>query len=58
MQVKQTLVGTGRADKSQVIFMVRALLGLNASPTSNHIADALGLALTHLSTLQLENDQP
>lgn len=54
MQVKQTLVGTGRADKSQVIFMVRALLGLTANPQNNHVADALGLALTHLSTLQLD----
>lgn len=49
MQVKQTLVGTGRANKAQVSFMVRALLSLKQTPESHHVADALGLALTHLS---------
>jgi crossover junction endodeoxyribonuclease RuvC len=55
-QVKQALVGTGRADKSQVTFMVRALLGLTSSPKSHHVADALGLALTHLSTLRFKEN--
>jgi crossover junction endodeoxyribonuclease RuvC len=49
MQVKQALVGTGRADKAQVAFMVRALLSLTSSPGSHHVADALALALTHWS---------
>lgn len=48
MQVKQALVGTGRADKAQVAFMVRALLGLSSTPNSSHEADALAVALTHL----------
>lgn len=48
LQVKQALVGSGRADKAQVAFMVRALLKLNATPASDHVADALALALTHL----------
>lgn len=48
LQVKQALVGTGRADKAQVAFMVRALLKLSATPSSDHVADALALALTHL----------
>lgn len=48
LQVKQALVGTGRADKAQVAYMVRALLKLSATPSSNHVADALALALTHL----------
>ncbi len=50
MQVKQALVGTGRADKAQVAFMVRALLKLQGTPSSNHVADALALALTHLQS--------
>lgn len=50
MQVKQALVGTGRADKAQVAFMVRALLKLPTSPQNNHVADALALALTHLQS--------
>lgn len=52
MQVKQALVGTGRADKAQVIYMVRAQLGL-AKLENNHAADALALALTHLAHVPL-----
>ncbi|MEF2280080.1 crossover junction endodeoxyribonuclease RuvC [Deinococcus sp. YIM 134068] len=48
MQVKRSLVGTGRADKEQVIYMVRASLGLGEL-FNNHAADALALALTHLA---------
>ncbi len=48
MQVKQALVGHGRADKAQITYMVRASLGLR-EVGSNHAADALALALTHLA---------
>ncbi|BDP40235.1 crossover junction endodeoxyribonuclease RuvC [Deinococcus aetherius] len=48
MQVKRSLVGTGRADKEQVIYMVKASLGLGEL-FNNHAADALALALTHLA---------
>ncbi len=54
MQVKQALVGSGRASKAQVSYMVRALLGLRETPESHHVADALALALTHLSARQLQ----
>ena len=54
MQVKQTLVGTGRANKAQVSYMVRALLSLKQTPESHHVADALALALTHLSSHKLK----
>lgn len=54
MQVKQTLVGTGQARKAQVSYMVRALLKLKATPESHHVADALALALTHLSFRKLK----
>ena len=53
MQVKQALVGTGRAGKAQVAYMVRAMLGLKETPESHHVADALALALTHLSFRQI-----
>lgn len=53
LQVKQALVGSGRADKAQVAFMVRALLKLSATPASDHVADALALALTHLQHRRL-----
>jgi crossover junction endodeoxyribonuclease RuvC len=55
LQVKQSLVGTGRADKVQVTFMVRALLGLTKPLESHHIADALALALTHLSFYKINS---
>ena len=58
MEVKQALVGTGRASKDQVAYMVRGLLELpaDASPrtSSHHVADALALALTHLSARRLK----
>lgn len=54
MQVKQALVGSGRAHKDQVGFMVRALLHLEATPESNHVADALALALTHVHSRRLQ----
>jgi crossover junction endodeoxyribonuclease RuvC len=47
MQVKQALVGNGRASKAQVEFMVRGILELDTRPETNHVADALALALTH-----------
>lgn len=53
LQVKQALVGTGRADKAQVAFMVRALLSLKATPESHHVADALALALTHWNAFRI-----
>ncbi len=46
-QIKQTVVGTGRADKRQVAMLVRAALGLSELPPSD-AADALAAALTYL----------
>ncbi|KYP95653.1 Holliday junction resolvase [Sodalis-like endosymbiont of Proechinophthirus fluctus] len=45
-QVKQTVVGTGSAEKSQVQHMVRTLLTLSANPQAD-AADALAIAITH-----------
>jgi crossover junction endodeoxyribonuclease RuvC len=55
LQVKQSLVGTGRADKTQIMFMVRALLNLTKPLESHHVADALALALTHLSSYKINS---
>lgn len=46
-KVKQAVVGKGAADKQQVAFMVRALLGLSETPPHD-AADALAIALAHL----------
>ena len=45
--VKQAVCGYGRAEKSQVQRMVKAILGLDALPTPNHAADALAVAICH-----------
>ena len=44
--IKQAVVGRGGADKAQVQYMVRALLGLAAMPPAD-AADALAVALCH-----------
>ncbi|WP_425286354.1 crossover junction endodeoxyribonuclease RuvC [Candidatus Fukatsuia endosymbiont of Drepanosiphum platanoidis] len=45
-QIKQTVVGTGSADKSQVQHMVRSLLKLPANPQADAV-DALAVAITY-----------
>ena len=47
--VKKSLVGTGRAEKSQVAFMVGQLLGRKDDAWSSDTSDALGLAICHLT---------
>lgn len=48
-KVKQSVVGTGAADKHQVQHMVKALLHLSQTPQED-AADALAIALCHAST--------
>lgn len=50
-QVKQTVVGTGSADKLQVQHMVKTLLKLSSSPQGD-AADALAIAITHSHLVQ------
>ncbi len=45
-QIKQTVVGTGAADKHQVAHMMKILLGLPETPRPD-AADALAVALCH-----------
>ena len=47
LQVKQAVVGYGRAEKKQVIVMVTSLLGLPAPPKPDDTADALAIAVCH-----------
>ena len=51
-QVKQAVVGTGRANKEQVAHMVRVLLQLPGTPKADS-ADALAIALCHVNTAAL-----
>ncbi len=50
LQVKQAVVGYGRADKKQVITMVTMLLKLPAPPKPDDTADALAIAICHAHT--------
>ena len=47
MQVKQSVVGYGLAEKQQVMEMTRRLLGLEKVPRPDDTADALALAICH-----------
>ena len=47
LQVKQSVVGYGRAEKKQVMIMTQTLLGLDKIPRPDDAADALALALCH-----------
>lgn len=49
-EVKQAVAGYGSAQKRQVQEMVRTLLGLPEIPKPDDAADALAVAITHLST--------
>ena len=44
--IKQSVVGSGSADKQQVQAMVQLLLGLEQMPGNDHSADALAAAIT------------
>ena len=46
LQVKQTIVGYGRAEKSQVQSMIAMQLGLKKQKIQDDAADALAIALT------------
>lgn len=47
LQVKQAVVGYGRAEKKQVIAMTTTLLQLPAPPKPDDAADALAIAICH-----------
>jgi len=56
--VKQAVVGRGAADKQQVAFMVRALLGLTETPSPD-AADAIAVGIAHfhaVDTARLRKD--
>lgn len=56
LQVKQAVVGYGRADKRQVQEMVRVLLALRDLPRPDDAADALAIAICHAHTCRLRQE--
>ncbi|NLX62566.1 MAG: crossover junction endodeoxyribonuclease RuvC [Tissierellia bacterium] len=55
LQVKQAVVGYGRAEKKQVQEMVKILLDLKEIPKPDDAADALAIAICHGSSLKYKN---
>ena len=47
LQVKQSITGYGKAEKHQVMEMVKSFLSLNAVPKPDDTADALAIAICH-----------
>lgn len=55
LQIKQALTGQGRAEKAQVQYMVKAILGLDSIPKPDDAADALAVAICHSQTSPMLN---
>jgi crossover junction endodeoxyribonuclease RuvC len=53
IQVKQAVVGYGRAEKLQVMAMVKMLLNLKEIPKPDDAADALAIAICHAHSIRL-----
>ena len=54
LQVKQAIVGYGKAEKRQVQEMVRMLLQLSEVPKPDDVADALAVAICHVHSSGLK----
>ena len=52
-EVKQAVVGTGKAEKKQVQLMVKALLDLPKVPHPADAADALAAAICHIHSSRM-----
>ncbi|MDF2686383.1 MAG: ruvC [Clostridia bacterium] len=52
LQVKQAVVGYGRAEKQQVMAMVKMLLNLKELPKPDDAADALAVAICHAHSIR------
>ncbi len=55
LQIKQAVVGYGRAEKAQVQEMVKILLNLKDRPKPDDVADALAVAICHGSSLKFKD---
>jgi len=57
LQVKQAVVGYGRAEKRQVMELTRIMLGLSTVPRPDDAADALAIAICHGHTAASQLNQ-
>lgn len=56
LQIKQAVVGYGRAEKKQIQEMVKFMLNLKKIPKPDDVADALAVALTHAASLKFKDN--
>lgn len=56
LQIKQAVVGYGRAEKHQIQEMVKFLLSLKEIPKPDDVADALAVAICHGSSLKFKEE--
>lgn len=56
LQIKQGIVGYGRAEKKQVQEMVKLILGLDKIPKPDDAADGLAVAICHAHSLKFSED--
>lgn len=54
VEVKQSVVGYGKAEKKQIQEMVRMFLSLSEVPKPDDVADALAVAITHAHTVPFQ----
>lgn len=54
LQIKKALTGNGKAQKEQVAFMVKRLLGIKGEIKPLDITDAIAIAITHAQRLKLQ----
>lgn len=53
LQVKQSVVGYGRAEKSQIQQMIKLILNLDEIPKPDDVADALAVAICHAHSYRM-----
>ncbi|WP_304207466.1 crossover junction endodeoxyribonuclease RuvC [Helicobacter canis] len=58
LQVKKTITGKAKADKTQVAFMVKQILGIRQEIKPLDITDAIAIAITHARTLKSQLKNP
>ncbi len=55
LQVKQAIVGYGKATKHQIQQMIKILLNLKEKPSPDDVADALAVGVCHINSMKLNS---
>lgn len=57
-EIKRAVVGYGRAEKQQIQYMMKLVLGLDSVPTPHDAADALAVAICHVHRARYPGVEP